>query len=222
MNPRRAFPALLALALLAAWSVAACDAPQATPGPVGPTATANSQATISPEETATPAPATSTPTASPTRGSRIYLPYESEANGFRIKYPAEWDVAQRASAPGTITFVAPLQDEGDTFRENVTVVVQRVPAGTTTLDEFTETALAQGQEYIPQFTVQESMPTTLGGNPAQQVVYTGVQGDRDLRWLQLWTLAGDQVYILTYTAEEFEFNAFRSVVQQMIRSMEIR
>jgi len=42
-----------------------------------------------------------------------------------------------------------------------------------------------------------------------------VQGERDLRWLGIWTLANEQVYILTYTAEGFEFNDFRRPVQQM-------
>jgi len=224
MKATRAILALLALYLLAA--LGACGGQQAspTPGetgePVGPTATASPQATATPE--VSPAPAEDTTTPSPTRGSRTYLSYESEANAFSINYPEEWEVSERESMPGTTVFVAPLQGEDDTFRENVTVVVQSLPAGTSTLDEFTELALSQGQEYIPQFTVRESRPTTLGGSPAQEVVYTGLQGERELRWLQLWTLAGDQVYILTYTAEELGFTAFRSVVQQMIRSMEIR
>jgi predicted small lipoprotein YifL len=220
MNQMRAMVALLALFILAACGPGPDVGPTATGSPQASPEPAEETATASPEATAAPAQATVTP--SPTRGSRTYLFYESEANGYSIRYPEDWQVSESPSRPGTTTFTAPLQGESDTFRENVTVVVQSVPAGTTSLDEFTEMALAQGQDYIPQFTVRELMPTTLGGNPAQQVVYTGVQGTRDLRWLQLWTLAGDQVYILTYTAEEFEFNRFRSAVQQMIRSMEIR
>lgn len=223
MNARRAILALLTLYLLAA-----CGGPPAGPTPDEPAATADLQptATAGIEPTATgeptPLPAADTPAPTRTRASRTYLTYESEANGFSISYPDEWEVSERASMPGTTTFITPLQGRDDTFRENVTIVVQGAPADAMTLDEFTELALAQGRELIPRFTVWELRATTLGGNPAQQVVYTGLQGERALRWLQLWTLVGDQAYIVTYTAEEEEFTAFRSVVQQMIRSMEIR
>lgn len=225
MNSRRASLALVILFLLAA--LAACGGQTASPVPDEPTATADVEptATAGLEPAATPEPtppAADTPVPTRTRGSRTYLTYESEANGFSIDYPDEWEVSERASMPGTTTFITPLQGGGDTFRENVTIVVQGVPADATTLDEFTEMALAQGRELIPRFMVLESRSATLAGNPAQQVVYTGLQGERDLRWLQMWTLVGDQVYILTYTAEEDEFTAFRSVVQQMITSMEIR
>ncbi len=225
MNSRRASLALVILFLLAA--LAACGGQTASPVPDEPTATADVEptATAGLEPAATPEstpPAADTPAPTRTRGSRTYLTYESEANGFSIDYPDEWEVSERASMPGTTTFITPLQGGGDTFRENVTIVVQGVPADATTLDEFTEMALAQGRELIPRFMVLESRSATLAGNPAQQVVYTGLQGERDLRWLQMWTLVGDQVYILTYTAEEDEFTAFRSVVQQMITSMEIR
>ena len=225
MNSRRASLALVILFLLAA--LAACGGQTASPVPDEPTATADVEptATAGLEPAATPEPtppAADTPAPTRTRGSRTYLTYESEANGFSIDYPDEWEVSERASMPGTTTFITPLQGADDTFRENVTVVVQGAPADATTLDEFTEMALAQGRELIPRFMVMESRSATLAGNPAQQVVYTGLQGERDLRWLQLWSLVGDQVYILTYTAEENEFTAFRSVVQQMITSMEVR
>jgi len=208
-------------------ALAACGGQTASPVPDEPTATADLEptATVDLEPTATPEstpPGADTPAPTGTRVSRTYLTYESEANGFSIDYPDEWEISERASMPGTATFITPLQGADDTFRENVTVVVQGAPADATTLDEFTEMALAQGRELIPRFMVMESRSATLAGNPAQQVVYTGLQGERDLRWLQLWSLVGDQVYILTYTAEENEFTTFRSVVQQMITSMEIR
>lgn len=211
MNLTRAILALLLLAALAA-----CGGQTASPEqsePAESTATASSQAALPPQDT--PAP-------SPTRGSRTYLSYASEANGYSIQYPEEWQVSEKESLPGTTTFVAPLQGQGDSFRENVSVVVQTLPAGATTLDEYTEMALAQGQTYIPLFVVRESRSTTLDGQPAQEVVYTGVQGERAMRSLGIWTLVNDRVYILTYTAEDQEYTAFRSIVQQMIRSMEIR
>jgi hypothetical protein len=218
MNLTRASLALLLLAALVA-----CGRQTASPEqsePAESTATASPQAAVPPD--ASTAPVEDTPTPSPTRGSRTYLSYESEANGFSIDYPEEWQVSDKESMPGTTAFVAPLQGQGDSFRENVSVVVQTLPAGTTTLDKYTEMALAQGQEYIPLFAVQESRPTTLGSNPAQEVVYTGLQGEREMRWLGIWALVEDRVYILTYTAEDQEYTAFRSVVQQMIRSVQIR
>ncbi len=228
MNSRRAILALVTLCMLAA--LAACGGPTPSPVPDEPTATADLEPTATvdlepaatPESTPPPAAGADTPAPTGTPVSRTYLTYESEANGFSIDYPDEWEVSERASMPGTTTFITPLQGADDTFRENVTVVVQGAPADATTLDEFTEMALAQGRELIPRFMVMESRSATLAGNPAQQVVYTGLQGERDLRWLQLWSLVGDQVYILTYTAEENEYTAFRSVVQQMITSMEVR
>ncbi len=221
MNVTRAILTLMALAILATLGACGGQPASRTPGEqAGPADTASPQAAVTPQ--ATQAPAEETPTPLPTRASRTYLTYENEANGYSIQYPEEWQLLEKESLPGTTTFVAPLQGEGDTFRENLSVVVQNLPAGTTTLDEYTELALAEGQTYIPLFAVQQARPTTLDDNPAQEVVYTGLQGEREMRSLGVWTLARDRVYIVTYTAEELEFNTFRSIVQQMIRSMEIQ
>jgi serine/threonine-protein kinase len=68
--------------------------------------------------------------------------------------------------------------------------------------------------------VLDSNPFTLKGNhPAHVLVYTTITGgDESFRKMQVYTIFGDKVYLITFTAQDALFSNYLPTVQKMIDS----
>lgn len=146
--------------------------------------------------------------------------YENKAYGIKINYPSDW--ARNEGSMGTVAmFLSPLESSSDTFRENVNIIVQDLSAQPMTLKEYTDLSLAQIGEFVTDSNVISSTATVIDGNPANSIIYTGRQGQYIFKWMQAWAIKDNKAYVLTYTANEDTYNAFLSMVQEMLGSFEI-
>jgi hypothetical protein len=71
--------------------------------------------------------------------------------------------------------------------------------------------------------VLESKPFTLNGNrTAHMLVYSTITGgDEFFKKMQVYTVFGNKVYLITFTAQDALFSNYLSIVQKMIDSFEI-
>ena len=146
--------------------------------------------------------------------------YSNAAENLEIDYPADWELQE--GFMGTVAvFLSPAESEADLFQENLNIGTQDLSATPMSLASYTEINVLQIEELITDSEVLESTSTTLAGNPAHVVVYTGAQGVFTLKWLQVWTIKDNMVYMLTYTAEEASYNKFMSSIEGMINSFKI-
>jgi serine/threonine-protein kinase len=203
---------LLALAITAIVLMTGCgeeETPTATPAATRPSEalTATAAAAQPPE----------TPTAQPTTG---LLTYDSPDYGIRIKYPAEWTKQEQVMG-AVVVFFAPTEGPSDIFQDNVNIIVQDLSAQPMTLDEYTELSLGQIEQFITDPSILDSSAVTLADIPGHRVVYTGKQGQYDLKWMQVWTVQNNKAYVISYTAETSKYSAFLETVQEMIDSFEI-
>jgi serine/threonine-protein kinase len=203
---------LLALAISAIILTTGCgeeETPTATPAATRPpealTATA---AAAQPSET---------PTAQPTTG---LLTHDSPDYGIRIKYPADWTKDEQIMG-AVVVFFAPTEGPSDIFQENVNIIVQDLSAQPMTLDEYTELSLGQIEQFITDPSILDSSAVTLADIPGHRVVYTGKQGQYDLKWMQVWTVQNNKAYVISYTAETSKYSTFLGTAQEMIDSFEI-
>lgn len=77
------------------------------------------------------------------------------------------------------------------------------------------------ESQFPNFTLIESSNSILSGYPAYQILYAYTFEGVDLKNLQIWTIADDMVYVLTYGGTTKEFDNSFPVIQNMIDSFEI-
>ena len=157
------------------------------------------------------------PTVEPPTG---LLTYDSPDYGIRIKYPADWTKEEQVMG-AVVAFFAPREGASDVLQENVNILVQDLSAQPMTLDEFTELSVGQTEQLITDASILDSSAATLGGNPGHKLVFTGKQGEYDLKWLQVWTIKDDKAYIISYTAEIDTYSAFLKTAEEMIESFEI-
>jgi len=151
--------------------------------------------------------------------TKDFLTYENPTHGIRIKYPKDWTM-QEGFMGTVVVFLSPKADASDVFQENLNVGVEDLSGVSITLDEYTELTIDQMGQFITDFTVIESGKTTLAGNPAYKIVYTGSQAQYSIKWMQIWAIKDDKAYLITYTAETDSFSDFLEIVEAMISSFE--
>jgi eukaryotic-like serine/threonine-protein kinase len=146
--------------------------------------------------------------------------YTDPAGGMTFQYPASWEIRdvdlQRPDAISATRLLPPGQNNTG-FIDNVLISVNRV--SNTTLGRYTEEALAVYNNFSNLITITKSEPSTLGGNPAHSIEYLENQPGQPLHKLQVWSIAGDRVYIVTYAADESEFSQNLPDVQNIIGSL---
>lgn len=152
------------------------------------------------------------------------LSYTDPSSGITFQYPSSWeirDVDPSLRPPDTIsaTRLLPPGQNDTGFIDNVIISVNNV--SNTTLAQYTEEALAQYNNVSGVITITKSEPATLAGNPAHGIEYLESHPGQPLKKLQVWSVVGDQVYIVTYAADESEFPQYLADVQSIIESMQI-
>ncbi|WP_158591673.1 DcrB-related protein [Deinococcus cavernae] len=120
--------------------------------------------------------------------------FSSPKDGFSITAPAGW---KQASYPGTnVVFMAPKPLAS--FQPNVNVLVQPLPAGITQ-KKYHDLSLKQLDTVMTDGKILSQRATTLGGQPANEVIYQGRQGKATLYFHATYAVKGRQAYILTGT-----------------------
>jgi serine/threonine-protein kinase len=89
------------------------------------------------------------------------------------------------------------------------------------MGQYTEGVLAQYNNFSGVITITKSEPSTLAGNPAHSIEYLENHPGQSLKKMQVWTIVGDRVYVVTYAADESEFPQYLADVQGIIQSLQI-
>jgi hypothetical protein len=148
--------------------------------------------------------------------------YESSSQGFEMKYPSEWEIEEDPSVSVAVMLFSGLEGEDDTFVENANVVVQDLAGTGITLDDYTSLNLEQLDTVITGYEEVSQGPATLSGNDAHRLVYTGIQGKLNLKFMQVWTIKDEKAYIFTYVASEDKYDKYLSDVEKMVESFKIK
>ncbi len=151
----------------------------------------------------------------------IYKSYDNPSYGIKIKYPETWSI-QNLENPVTgevVTFLSPKQSQANKFQENLTIKVLENYSGT--LAQSTNLFKTEINKHVSEAKIIEQGSTILANKAANQLVYTGKNEGNSLKNLQVWTLKGDRVYIITYTAAIDDYDQFMQTAEKMIKSFEI-
>jgi hypothetical protein len=74
------------------------------------------------------------------------------------------------------------------------------------------------------FVINESKPFAVKGNhPAHMLVYDAiVGGDEFFRKMQVYSMFGNKIYVLSFTSQQALFSNYIPIVQKMVNSFEIQ
>ncbi len=149
------------------------------------------------------------------------LNYKNLSYGIKINYPETWSI-QNLENPVTgevVTFLPVKQKQGNKLQENLTIKVLENYSGT--LDQSTDLFISEINNRLSEAKIIDKGSTILANKAANQLVYTGKNGSKSLKNLQVWTLKGDRAYVITYTAAIDNYDEFVQTAEKMIKSFEI-
>jgi eukaryotic-like serine/threonine-protein kinase len=144
--------------------------------------------------------------------SNTFRIYENPTYGIQIQYPSDWGRLDLSFLQDSadIDFY-PLSDTS--LAKNLKIQVENLPFHNMTLEEYTNTQINPIEENL-----LESNTTTLADIPGYKIVFTSIEG---LKTMQVWTVKDDKAYIITYVAQEVDYEKDLQIAQKMIDSFEI-
>jgi len=110
----------------------------------------------------------------------------------------------------------------DLFRENVNLIIQDLATYNIDLDKFVEISEGQIKTMITNGNIIESNRIKTGDSEYQKVIYTGVQGQFNHKFVQYYWIVKGKAYILTFTCEISQFDNYKEVGERIMNSFQIK
>jgi eukaryotic-like serine/threonine-protein kinase len=149
-----------------------------------------------------------------------FLKYESPEYKLKIDFPATWEkMDDKTVLPPSfvIWFASPFEVPLDSYRESVGVSVSVVDKTFTSLKECIDNYIDNIKKTFSDSAVLDSLPTTIAGLSAYQMVYIGEHG---IKISAVVTTKENKVYAIMYFAKPEKYQEYLSTVEQMIASFE--
>jgi archaellum component FlaF (FlaF/FlaG flagellin family) len=150
----------------------------------------------------------------------VYIAYENPNYKIKMSYPSYLKKQEEISGE-VIFFLSPQNSSTDAFPANLDIIVQNISSTPLSLEEFTNLSVAQMREMVPDNNITDSRKATLAKEDAYLLSYTGTQGLLKLKWMSVYTIKNDTLYLITYTAGADKFSNYLPTVSKMLDSFEI-
>lgn len=144
--------------------------------------------------------------------------YVNEQYSFKTRYPKDWTV--NTTFQGVIvTFMCP--DSSSGFTPNLNIVINGNLPGINTLDDLTAAAKSELSAAIENFQEIEMGDFSINGYDGKYIFYKGTVSGMDLVWAQVYSLNDGVAYIITYTADEANFEKYLEDAEIIAENIEI-
>ena len=146
--------------------------------------------------------------------------YENSANGIKIKYPKDWTI-QEGLMGSLAAIISPLEDTNDKYRENFNIITENIPENID-LDKYKDASLELLNNLITNYKLLKSEKTNIMQKSAYKIMYTGVQGKFNLEFVQIFSILEKKSIVFTFVTEENKYSKFESIIDEMIKSIELK
>lgn len=140
-----------------------------------------------------------------------------ENSEYSIKYADNWAADQSGQAGTKFILYGPVI-EGQLFRNNINLIVQDLAGQNIDLAKYLEISTGQIKTMIASSNILSSKTE----KSCHKIVYTGMYGDYNLKWMQYYWVQNDKAYVLTFTADKNSFDTTVSVASQQMDSFIIK
>jgi len=144
-----------------------------------------------------------------------------EAN-YSIKYPSDWELNQSGHMGLSFILFSPLETSQDEFRENVNLLIQDLSGYNLNLDKYVNISIEQINSMITNSKLIESIRIKSESDEYHRLIYTGDQGNFNLKFIQYFWVKGEKAYVLTLTCENSKFFKYKEVGYGILNSFKIK
>ena len=142
-------------------------------------------------------------------------------DNYSIEYPSDWELTESGQMGSSFILFSPLSSPDDLFRENVNLIIQDLTGYDLDLDQYVQISTDQVKTMLPNGKMVESERLKGKNSEYQKMIYTGSQGDFNLKFEQYYRVIGNEAYILTFTCEEDKFDEFRETGERILASFSL-
>jgi len=121
----------------------------------------------------------------------------------------------------SVVFFRSPVNEKRAIRGNLNVVIVDLSDEPTTLEQSYDPIIAQLENVITKFKLINKSPSVISGNDSYEIIFTGIQGKHELKWMQNWTISDNILYTITYTSSQLHFDEFLDDAKKMINSFKM-
>jgi hypothetical protein len=162
-----------------------------------------------------------------------FLTYNNPILGIQIQYPSDWSVIENSYNPEAenntiVGFFA--QSKTSSELGNISGVsgsfvpyldIYVFDSKNISFDKIIDATVNKFRNN-ENFVINESKPSTVKGNhPAHMLVYDAIVGGDELfRKMQVYSMFGSEIYVLTFTSQAALFPDYLSLVQKMVNTFE--
>jgi len=143
-------------------------------------------------------------------------------DNYTVEYPATWEPDQSGVMGASFILFAPLESDEDQFRENVNLLIQDLTGMEIDLDLFTAVSEDQIKTMVDNSTLIESVRIKSDSGDYQKIIYSGEQGTFHLKYEQYYWMINEHAYILTFTAEQDKFDAYKETGEHILNSFSFK
>jgi hypothetical protein len=156
--------------------------------------------------------------------------YENATYAIHIQYPFNWTIEEGDAYPDDgytdiVSFFAPVGNDPESEVPSLYISIDSLSSNRNeNLSEYLTTTINDYYSDSEDFKVIESNANSiLGGKPAYKLVFTDVyDDDTSYKSMEIGTIIGDKLYLLSYEAEdEKQFSEYLPIIQKMIDSFRI-
>lgn len=151
-----------------------------------------------------------------------WLTHTDDRGRYSIKYPEQWE---KTMQDGYVTFLSSVSDSNDNFRENVNVMIQDASAEPITLEQYTQVTKDWIFESAGQAGLISEKDIQLSGLNGHELHYKlpgqAMDFSEPLYFYQAYAMKGTDVFLLTYSGTEAQFNEFLPVAKEAFASFKV-
>ena len=148
-----------------------------------------------------------------------FLTYQDNVLGIKIDYPTGW--IHELHAGSLVTFLPSLEGNTSTYPAGLGITVEHLKPKDMALSEITKIQIKNLTQNHSDFKLLESTEFKLAGNMAHKIVFTATDNIKhERKAMQIWTVKGDNAYLITYKAEPGQYSKYLPTIQKMVDSFQ--
>jgi hypothetical protein len=137
---------------------------------------------------------------------------------YSIDVPENWTVKDGCTE-ADCSFLAPQDNNQDTFLENINITVVDAPAKNYSAEKYTDFSIGYLPTVVENFELLERVKLP---ENASRITYKGLKSGYHQTWKQYYFIKSSKMYIVTFTAETPKVEEYILKIQSTLDSFKVK
>lgn len=141
-------------------------------------------------------------------------------SGYTIDFPSNWEI-RKGTGGIDVYALSPLDGVQDKFQENINIVLENVPQGISN-KEYVDLSIDNAKKGLTGFNVVSRKKTTIGGMPAEQMVYEHTYKGTKISAGQAIVIHKSKAYVITLSTMTQTYGVYAPYFEAALKTLKFR